>query len=159
MTPSSHWGFSQMPFPREIPVAGLFPSPQLTELAARLQVMVDRRLFGVVTGDIGAGKSSAIRQLADHLDPQKHPVCYLADAHLTPFDFYQSVLDAWGVTVPFHRAQARRQFVTLMTDLYQHQHKAPVLILDEAQGLPAGMIQEIRYVLNTGLDGVTPHRR
>ncbi len=154
--PSNYWGFTAWPFQKEIAVAGLFLSPQLTELAARLQVMVDRRLFGVVTGDIGAGKSSAMRYLAAQLDPQRHPLCYLADSHLTPYDFYQSVLDAWGIAAPFHRPQARRQFVTLMTDLYQHQHKAPVLIIDEAQGLPHVMIQEIRYVLNTGMDALTP---
>ena len=43
-----------------------------------------------------------------------------------------------------------------MLDLYQHQHKTPVLIIDEAQGLPAGMLQELRYVLNTGMDALTP---
>ncbi len=145
--PSSYWGFTARPFQKDVAVSGLFMSPQLTELAARLQVMVDQRLFGVVTGDIGAGKSSAMRYLAAQLDPQRHPLCYLADSHLTPYDFYQTVLDAWGVAAPFHRPQARRQFVTLMTDLYHHQHKAPVLIIDEAQGLPSVMVQELRYVL------------
>lgn len=154
--PSNYWGFTAWPFQKEIAVAGLFLSPPWTELAARLQVMVDRRLFGVVTGDIGAGKSSAMRYLAAPWDPQRHPLGYLADSHLTPYDFYQSVLDAWGIAAPFHRPQARRQFVTLMTDLYQHQHQAPVLIIDEAQGLPNVMIQEIRYILNTGMDALTP---
>lgn len=154
--PNNHWGFTAVPFQKDVTVAGLFLSPQLTELAARLQVMVDRRLFGVVTGDIGAGKSSAMRYLAAQLDPQRHPLCYLADSHLTPYDFYQAILDAWGIAAPFHRNQARRQFVTLMTDLYQHQHQTPVVVIDEAQGLPNVMIQELRYVLNTGMDAMTP---
>ena len=51
------------------------------------------------------------------------------------------------MTAPFQRAQARRQFVTLMTDLYQHQNKQPVIIIDEAQSLPHTMIQEFRFVL------------
>ncbi len=153
---TNYWGFTSLPFQKDLAVSGLFMSPQLTELAARLYVMVERRLLGVVTGDIGAGKSSAIRYLAAQLDPQRHPLCYLADSHLTPFDFYQSALDAWGIAAPFHRPQARRQFLALMTDLYQHQHKAPVLIIDEAQGLPPVMIQELRYVLNTGMDALAP---
>lgn len=152
----NYWGFTHLPFQKDIAVTDLFMSSQLMELAARLQVMVERRLLGVVTGDIGAGKSSAVRYLAAQLDPQRHPLCYLADSHLSPFDFYQSVLDAWGVSAPFHRPQARRQFVTLMTDLFQHQHKVPVLIIDEAQGLPGVMIQELRYALNTGMDAMTP---
>lgn len=55
--PTSYWGFTSRPFQKDLGVSELFMSPQLTELAARLQVMVDQRLFGVVTGDIGAGKS------------------------------------------------------------------------------------------------------
>ncbi|MDA8206000.1 MAG: AAA family ATPase [Thermaerobacter sp.] len=153
---SNHWGFTQPVFQKEIAVADLFQSSQFTELTARLQVMVEERLLGVVTGEIGAGKSSAVRYLAAQLDPRRYPLCYVADSHLTPYDFYQTALDAWGVTAPFHRPQARRQFVTLMLDLYQHQHKTPVLIIDEAQGLPAGMLQELRYVLNTGMDALTP---
>ena len=144
---SHDWGFTHLPFQKDTNATAPFMNPQLTELAARLQVMVDRRLLGVVTGDIGAGKSSAIRYLAAQLDPQHHPLCYLANSHLTPYDFYQSALDAWGVAAPFHRPQARRQFVSLMTDLFHHQHKVPVVIIDEAQGLPSVMIQELRYVL------------
>ena len=154
--PPSHWGFTTRPFQKDIGVGELFMSPPLTELAARLQVMVEQRLFGVVTGDIGAGKSSAMRYLAAQLDPHRHPFCYLADSPLTPYDFYQTVLDAWGVAAPFHRPQARRQFVTRMTDLYHHQHQAPILIIDEAQSLPGVMVQELRYVLNTGMDALTP---
>ena len=44
--PNNHWGFTAVPFQKDVTVSGLFLSPQLTELAARLQVMVDRRLFG-----------------------------------------------------------------------------------------------------------------
>ena len=61
---------------------------------------------------------------------------YVAKSHLTPFDFYAQILEAFGVTAPFQRAQARRQFVILMRDLYQHQNKQPVIIIDEAQSLP-----------------------
>ncbi len=70
-----------------------------------------------------------------------------AESHLTPFDFYAQVLDAFGVGVPFQRTQARRQFITLMTDLYQHQGKQPLIVIDEAQSLPQTMIQELRFVL------------
>ena len=84
---SHDWGFTHLPFQKDLDVTALFMSPQLTEPAARLQVMVARRLLGVVTGDIGAGKSSAIRYLAAQLDPQHHPLCYLANSHLTPYDF------------------------------------------------------------------------
>ena len=118
--------------------------------------MVEGRLFGVVTGDIGSGKSSAVRYVVQQLDPTKHPVFYVAESQLTPFDFYGQILDSAGVTAAFHRSQARRQFVALMTDLFVHQHRAPVIIIDEGQGLPPRMVQELRFILNTSMDALTP---
>lgn len=152
----NYWGFTRTPFTKDLPIHDFFPSAQFRELTARLHLMVEGRLFGVVTGEVGSGKSSAVRYLAAQLDPAMHPVFYIAESQLTPFDFYGQVLEAAGVTTPFHRSQARRQFVLLMTDLWQHQHKAPVIVIDEGQGLPPRMIQELRFVLNTAMDALTP---
>ncbi len=150
------WGFTRPPFTKDLAVADYFLSQQFRELTARLQIMVETRALGLITGDIGSGKSCGIRYLASQLDPSHTPVVYVAESHLTPFDFYAQILEAFGVTAPFQRAQARRQFVTLMTDLYQHQNKQPVIIIDEAQSLPPAMIQEFRFVLNTAMDALTP---
>ena len=143
----TYWGFSRMPFSKELPIGDLFVSAQFQELTARLHLMVAGRLFGVVTGEVGSGKSSAVRYLAAQWDPTVHPVFYIAESQLTPYDFYTQVLEAAGVTVPFQRSQARRQFILLMTDLYQHQHKAPVIVIDEGQGLPPRMVHELRFIL------------
>ena len=150
------FAFTRMPFTKEIPATELFPSRALTELAARLTVMVDTRAFGVVTGDIGAGKSSAVRQLAAQLDPVRHPVVYLAESALHPADFYAQVLDAFGVAPRWRRTLARRQFHDLMRDLYSHQGKVPVLICDEAQQLPYTTLQEFRYIANLDMDALSP---
>lgn len=151
-----YWGLTQTPFRRELPLQDFFPSAQFTELTARLHLMVEDRLFGVVTGEVGSGKSSAVRYVVQQLDPVRHPVFYLAESQLSPFDFYSQILDGAGVTAAFQRSHARRQFVALMTDLFQHQHQVPVIIIDEGQGLPPRMVQELRFILNTMLDAVTP---
>lgn len=83
----SHWGFTKMPFSKELPISAYYMSTQFQELAARLQVMVTDRLFGVVTGEVGSGKSSAVRYLAAQLDPSEHPVFYIPESQLTPYDF------------------------------------------------------------------------
>ncbi len=150
------FGFTRAPFTKEIPPADLFPSQALQELAARLQVMVDTRALGVVTGEIGSGKSSAVRQLAAPRDPVRHPVVYLAESALNPLDVYAGVLDAFGVAPRWRRSLARRQFRDLMTDLYTHQHKVPVLICDEAQQLPFATLQELRCIANLAMDALTP---
>ena len=67
-----YWGFTHPPFRRELPVRDFFLSPSFVELTARLHLMVEGRLFGVVTGDIGSGKSSAVRDVVQQWDPTKN---------------------------------------------------------------------------------------
>lgn len=56
---------------KEIPTDCIFPSKAHQELTARLQFVIENRLFSLFTGDIGAGKSTAIRTLANSMDPSK----------------------------------------------------------------------------------------
>ena len=151
-----YFGFTRVPFSKEIDSTEYFAHTGYQELQARLAIMVETRALGLVTGEIGSGKSSAIRRLAAGLDPHRHPVVYCAESRLSPFDFYSIVLEAFGLTPRFQRSQARRQFTTLMMDLYDQQHQVPVLLIDEAQTLPAPMIQELRFITNTQMDALTP---
>ena len=153
---TTFWGFTQVPFAKNLPIEQYFLGQPFTELTVRLQIMVESRGLGLVTGEIGSGKSSAVRYVAQQWDPTRHPVFYVAESRLTPFDFYAQILEMLGIAVPFQRAQARRHFMASMTDLYEHQNKQPILIIDEAQSLPQSMIQELRFVLNTQMDGLTP---
>ena len=150
------FGFTRMPFTTEIPATELFPRRALRELAARLQVMVDTRAFGVVTGEIRAGKSSAVRPLAAQLDPVRHPVGYLAESALHPTDFDAQVLDAFGGAPRWRRSFARRPFHDLMRDRYTHPGTVPVLICDEAPQLPSATLPEFRYIAHRDMDALSP---
>jgi hypothetical protein len=65
----------------------LYLSSSFQQCVARLQYMVKTRSFGLVTGEIGAGKSTAIRSLRDGLDLTKYQFIYLCDSSLKPRDF------------------------------------------------------------------------
>ncbi|PJI52475.1 hypothetical protein CTI14_41670, partial [Methylobacterium radiotolerans] len=57
-----------------------YQSPSFKECVARLQYIAKTRSFGLVTGEIGAGKSTAIRALRDGLDQTKYRFMYLCDS-------------------------------------------------------------------------------
>ncbi len=62
------YGFSSLPFSRTIATKDLFPTASQKELGARLAYLVRERGFGLVTGEIGSGKSTAVRAFAASLD-------------------------------------------------------------------------------------------
>ena len=60
----THYGFTRMPFTKDLPPNDLFASNALQELASRLTFLARERGLGLLTGEIGSGKSTAVRALA-----------------------------------------------------------------------------------------------
>jgi len=73
------YGFSSVPFSKTIATADLFLTVAQKELNARLTYLVPERGFGLVTGEIGSGKSTAVRAFTASLDFNRHLVIYLAN--------------------------------------------------------------------------------
>lgn len=151
-----YFGLNHLPFDRALPPADLFQSQGWQELSARLDYIVKTRSLGVITGEIGAGKSTAIRALASRLDPIRHPFLYIADSALEPRGFYREVLAQFGITPAFHQRDARRQFDHAFLDAYENQGKQPVLVIDEAHLLSTSMLAESRFLTNFRFDSLSP---
>jgi len=75
----THYGFSRMPFSRSIAPGMLFPRHAHKEATARIARLVAEGAIGVVTGEVGAGKTVAARAAAATLDPSRHTVVYLSN--------------------------------------------------------------------------------
>jgi len=156
MNPAAYFGFSAMPFTREISSMALFPSAQYQELQARLRYIAESRLFGVVTGEVGSGKSTAIRAFQDSLDKSRYLFIYLSDSSLGPKDLYRELLIALGEKPPFLKRDAKRHLDKTLLELFQKQKKQPVIVIDEAHHLGMPMLQEMRFLLNFQIDSVSP---
>lgn len=152
----SFFTFERTPFTKEIETRHLHRSQRFEECVARLQYMVMTRSIGCVTGEIGCGKSTAIRALKDRLDANKYSFIYLSDANLKPRDFYRELLHHFGLPAKSSRGEAKRQFQHLVWDLYENQHKIAVITVDEAHLLSGDMLQEIRFLTNFNMDSVSP---
>ena len=67
-----YFGFERLPFDRSIPVGALFASASHAEAAGRIAYGIDTRQITVVTGEVGAGKTVAVRAAAARLDASRH---------------------------------------------------------------------------------------
>lgn len=150
------YGMTQTPFTRHLPPDRLFLSTQHEECVARLQYVVSVRGLGLLTGDIGAGKSTALRALYRSLDPARHRFLYLADAALNPRAFYRELLAQLGLKPVFHRGEAKRQLDAALLEQARGQGRQPVIVIDEAQLLSHEMLEEIRFLTNSQMDSVSP---
>ena len=58
---AAHFGLARTPFGKSIPARDLFPRQAHAEAIARISFCVVESALGVVTGDVGAGKTVALR--------------------------------------------------------------------------------------------------
>ena len=65
------FGMTCLPFQRSLAADQLFRPPVLEELHSRLRYLVDTRAIGLLTGEPGSGKSTALRRLRDELHPDQ----------------------------------------------------------------------------------------
>ena len=77
-----HYGFTRMPFGAAAPVEALYASAAHKEAVARLRWLISARGLGVITGEVGAGKTVALRAAADGLDPSRHTLIYLPNPQI-----------------------------------------------------------------------------
>jgi type II secretory pathway predicted ATPase ExeA len=148
--------FVNTPFAKDIPTANLFMTEDHKEVFSRLTYATERKMFTVITGQCGTGKSTLLRKLKDSLDSKKFYFLYLADSKLTPRHFYNGLLLQLGRNGAFYRGDSRRklhQEIELLQGI--HSHKL-VVAVDEAHLLNLEMLEEIRFLLNYKMDSESP---
>ena len=104
--------------------------------------------FIVVTGDIGAGKTTLVRTLLSDIDNEKVIAAQLVSTQLEAGDLLRSALTAFGVPV---KGQTKAELIASLEaylTLLATQNKRAVLIVDEAQNLSRDAIEELRMLSN-----------
>ena len=95
------YGFTRLPFSKSIPTGDLFDAAGQKELAARLTFLVREQGFGLVTGEFGSGKSTAVRAFAASLDANRHLVIYLTNPTTGITGLYRELLSNLGRQPPY----------------------------------------------------------
>jgi general secretion pathway protein A len=109
--------------------------------------------FIVVTGDIGAGKTTLVSQLFSELDRTRFLAAQIVTSNIDADDALRMILSAFGVTPHSNdKAALLRSFEAFL--MAQHRAGRRVLmVVDEAQNLPPRTIEELRMLSNFTVGG------
>jgi putative secretion ATPase (PEP-CTERM system associated) len=145
----SHFGLSGPPFQLIPDPTFYFGSRGHTNALAFLKFGAHQgEGFLVVTGEIGAGKTTLVRTLLEGLDPKSVVAATVVSTQLEPGDLPLAILMAFGVpTTGDNKAQLVTQLEAFLTELSTSGRRA-LLIVDEAQNLAPEVIEELRLLTN-----------
>jgi general secretion pathway protein A len=148
------YGFSATPFSKSIPGSHLFPSRGHQEIQGRLSFALYERLPALITGDVGTGKSTALRAFTHSLDRNLYAVVYLPNPHLSVTTLYHQILLALQTDPAFGFARLLPQLRTTLSDLAR-KGRFTLLVVDEAHLLPPDLFNQLRFLLNDDMDSTS----
>jgi len=104
--------------------------------------------FIIITGEIGAGKTTLIRNLLEQVDPAQLVAAQLVSTQLDADDLLRSVATAFGVpATAVDKARLLAELEAFLVSLVL-QRKRALLIVDEAQNLSPRAVEELRMLSN-----------
>jgi type II secretory pathway predicted ATPase ExeA len=152
----SHFGFDRAPFSKSIPAADLFARPAHDEAVARIRFCIAEAALAVITGDVGIGKTVAVRAATSALDPTAHQVIYVANPAFGTRGLYVTIVQALGASPRFFKAELMAQATNLLAAELAERHRRVVLIFDEAHLLTPEQLEELRLLSNSEMDSRSP---
>jgi type II secretory pathway predicted ATPase ExeA len=152
----AHFGLKKMPFGKSIAAKDLFGRVAHQEAVARIGFCVVESALGVLTGDVGAGKTVAVRAAVAGLDPTRHTVIYIANPAFGTRGLYVTIVRALGAEPRFHKAEVMAQAADLLAAEEAERHRRVVLVIDEGHLLSAAQLEELRLLWNQDMDSASP---
>ena len=152
----SHYGFGRTPFGRSLAPQMLHRHGAHAEAVARIGWYITERALGVITGEVGAGKTVAVRAALAGLDTSRHTVIYLGNPAVGGRGFYGGIVSALGGIPRFHKAALIPQTVELLAAEEHERGRTVTLVLDEAHLLDADQLEELRLLTNAEIDSHSP---
>ena len=147
----AHFGFSTIPFTREIPIKDRWHSEIFDQPLTALRQTIEQRMSAVLLAPSGTGKTLLLRTLRAQLPQARFRVHYVKLTSLSKKDLCREIglaagFDLSGIYPVVFRMlqQYLRQF--------DEDGLRPVLILDETQDMSPPVLTTLRILTNFDMD-------
>jgi general secretion pathway protein A len=143
------FGLPENPFAVNPDPRYLFLTPCVQEALTAISYGIrNRKGLMLLTGEAGTGKTTLIRSVLNSLHEQETPAAFIFNSSLKVSDLYALIFAEFGIPCGSEAgSSALQRIYPWLIDRYQD-GETPVLIVDEAQGLPKAVLEEIRLLLN-----------
>jgi len=150
------FGFTRTPFGRDLAPGMLHRHTSHGEAVARIGWCITEHRIGVITGEVGAGKTVAVRAALHALDPTRHTIIYLPNPTVGVRGIHHQIVAALGHRPLTHHATLVPQTVDALAVEQAERGRTPVVVIDEAHLLDHDQLESIRMLTNHDMDSSSP---
>ncbi len=145
---TSFYNLKEKPFNLSPDPAYLFWSSGHENAYTHLEYAItENKGFGVITGEVGSGKTTLINHLIHQIPKDLH-LALINNPDVNPAQLLKMICAEYELdTTGDDKASLLESIYEFLIQTYANQQRA-ILIIDEAQNLPAETIEEIRMLSN-----------
>ena len=112
--------------------------------------------FIVITGDVGAGKTTLVKRLIARIDPKKVVAAHVVTTMLSGHDLLRMVAAALGLRdLPAEKSGVLLRLQSFFEATHSQGRRA-LLVVDEAQNLSESALEELRMLSNIQVGNAAP---
>jgi len=132
------------PFSSDIELDKILLTPSLNGVEERIHYAVGLGAIALVTGEIGSGKSTALRYVTGILHPSQYRTLYITASTGSILELYRQLLDVLGMDMGgVSRAVMLRRIRQEIIELVQGKKLKIILVIDEASLLRLEVFAEL----------------
>ena len=126
----AHYGFTRMPFGRDLAPGMLHRHAAHNEAVARITWCITERAIGVITGEVGAGKTVSVRTVLAGLDASRHTIIYLPNPMIGVRGLHETIVATFGGTPDRSGSRLTAQASAVLAAERDERGRLPVLVID-----------------------------
>lgn len=146
------FGLKKDPFPQNIPVRDLYPLPSLSPLEKRVFFAIEQKAISVITGDVGAGKSTSLRYVMSKCHASEYHQIPIVGGAYSLMELYRQILLSFGVQFRSYQISVIiNQIRELLLEIVSRK-MIPLLIIDEAHLLKQNVFTQLHTLVQFEYD-------
>jgi general secretion pathway protein A len=147
MSYRTFFGLSAEPFRADLALEQVLTTPELLGVQQRLDYVLRLGAIMLVTGEVGAGKSTAVRYSCGTLHPSQYKTLWVTASAGSILELYRQLLAELDIaTASSSRAVLTRLIRAQIDSLVAGKKQQPLLIIDEASLLRLDVFAELHTI-------------
>ena len=141
------FGFQREPFGSDLQLSEILQTPEIIAVKERFDYALRIGAAALVTGEIGSGKSTALRYALGKLHPAEYATLYVTASSGSILELYRQILSELGIdTASSSRAVLLRLIRREIQEIVIGKKMKAVLIIDEASLLRLDVFSELHTI-------------